>query len=126
MSLLDCLLDLFHTERMKRKLSKLLKILNHFTVKVGTKVLFTEVSVLIQFSREERKGGKLICPGCFNCSPVNVAIVAFPKAQAERVEVEFTSAVVAQELPLVFILSQGETGIGILRQKLSCAVPPEC
>lgn len=82
--------------------------------------------MLIQFSREERKEGKPICPGCFNRSPVNVAVVAFPKAEAERVEVEFTPAVVAQELPLVFILSQGETGVGILCQKLSCAAPPEC
>lgn len=79
----------------------------------------------LQFSREERKRWKLICPGSFNGSPVNVTVVAFSKAEAERVEVKLTPAVVAQELPLVFILSQGETRVGILRKKLPSASSPE-
>lgn len=64
-----------------------------------------------------------MCPGSFNSSPVNVAVVAFPEAEAERVEVKFTPAIVTQELSLLFILSQGETRIGILCQKLSCSSP---
>lgn len=67
----------------------------------------------------------MMCPGSFHSSPVNVAIVAFPEAEAERVEVKFTPAVVAQELPLLFVLSQGETRVGILRQKLSWSSSPE-
>lgn len=64
-------------------------------------------------------------PGSFNGSSVNVAIVAFPEAKAKRVEVEFTPAVVAQELPLLLILSQRETRVGILHQELLRSSPPE-
>ncbi|KAG7234510.1 hypothetical protein INR49_004525 [Caranx melampygus] len=51
-------------------------------------------------------------------SPVDVAVVAFPEAEAERVVVEFAPAVVAQQLPLV-VLPQGETQVGVLVQE-SC------
>lgn len=79
----------------------------------------------LQFSREERKGREIMRPGSFNGSPVNVAIVAFPEAEAEWVEVKLAPAVVAQELPLLFVLSQRETRVGILHQNLSCSSPPE-
>lgn len=75
----------------------------------------------LQFSQEERKGGDIVCPGSFNSSPVNVAVVAFPEAEAERVEVKFTPAIITQELSLLFILSREETRIGILCQKISCS-----
>lgn len=80
----------------------------------------------LQFSWEEREGWKLLRPGSFHGSSVNVAVVAFPEAEAERVEVEFTPAVVAQQLPLIVVLSQGETQVGIIGQEeVSCGSSPE-
>lgn len=78
-----------------------------------------------QFSSKDRKGGEIVCPGSFNGSSVNVAVVAFPEAKAKRVEVKFTSAVVAEELPLLLVLSQRETRVGILHQELLGTSSPE-
>lgn len=80
----------------------------------------------LQFSREHRDRCELLCPGSFHGSPVNVAVVAFPEAEAERVEVELTPAVVAQQLPLVVVLPQGEAQVGVLgQQQVPCGSSPE-
>lgn len=130
------------------------QVWNHFTVKVGTKFYSQKHHLMcsgrpvfhtltqhqwdtspkrkscvsgghLQFSREDRNGWQIMCPGSFNGSPVNVAIVAFPEAEAEWIEVKLASAVIAQELPLLFIFSQREARVGILHQNLSCSSPPE-
>lgn len=51
--------------------------------------------------------------------------MALPEAEAKRVVVKLTAAVVAQELPLLLVLPQGEAQVGLLGLEVSARSPPE-
>lgn len=71
-------------------------------------------------------GGEAPRPRSLHGSPVHVAVVALPEAKSKRVEVEFAPAVVTQQLPLLLLLPQRETRVGVVQQEeLLCTSPPK-
>lgn len=64
-------------------------------------------------------------PGPLPGSSAWGAAVAFPEAEAKRVIVKLTAVVVTEELPLVFVLSQGEAQVGLICQDVSAGSSPE-